>query len=286
MKSASSFTGCVILLICTALPVMLLSCSAPKYVYSPATANLLQIENRKDVKVAVNYATADNGSVVGKDNRKSAGADVQAAFAAGKRIVIRVDAYTKSEQNQTALENDLGIPEEKNIYKKRGMSVAAGVYNFSKDKEASMFQLNGGIGFGKTSFVSYYNSYPGAKGYYAANYVRFFLQPAVVIRLSENYTGTIANTFSLMNYKSIRTDISNIKNEPLGLIGTKPSFFSEFMLQNEFGFRELRGIRFQAQLGISTLLTKFHSQQYDYHKVWLAMGVVADVNMLLRKNKQ
>lgn len=283
MKSTSSFTGCVKLLICTAWPAMLFSCSAPKYVYSPATANLLQIENRKDLKAAVNYATADNGSVAGKDNRKSSGIDVQAAFAAGKRIAVRVDAYTKSEQNQTALKNDLGIPAEKNIYKKRGMSVAAGIYNFSKDKDASGFQLNGGMGFGKTSFVSYHNSYPGAKGYYGANYVRFFLQPVVVIRLSENYTGTMANTFSLMNYKSIQTDISDIKSEPPGLIGTKPSFFSEFILQNEFGFGELRVIRFQAQLGISTLLTKFHSQQYDYHKVWLALGVVADVNKLLRK---
>lgn len=293
MKLNSFFAALAKPIASAIVPATLFSCSAPKYVYSPPTANLLKIENKKDINMAINYASADNAAVFGNDKRSSSGADLQAVFAAGKRVVIRVDGYTKSERNRAEFKSNLNIPEEKNIYKKNGMSVAAGIYNFSKTKDVSVFQLAGGIGFGRTSFISYNSSYAGSQNYYSADYVRFFVQPSAVIRISEYYTGTIANTFSQMNYKRIRTDLSNIKDEPLGYIGTKPSFFSELALQNEFGFPKLKGIRFQAQLGFSKLLTKFSSggqasfppDYYDYHNTWFAAGVVADISRLLIKKQ-
>jgi len=288
------FTWMIRTVACTALPVLLFSCTAPKYVYSPSTANLLSIAKKGDAKLALNYSTAGNAFIFGGANTKSNGGELQAAVAAGNKIVIRGSAYIKKEHNQTLLEDTFNTPWESNSYRKRGAELSVGIYNFSKSKAASVFQLNGGIGFGKSSFTTMENEQNSPLQSYSVDYIKAFMQPAAIIKVSENYKITLGNTFSLMSYKNVKTDLKDIKEEALGYIDSKPGFFSEFIFQNEFEFAGLSGISFQVQFGTSSLLTSFSSEagttlntnKYAYHKAWSAIGIAANFGRIFRKGKK
>ena len=128
---------------------------------------------------------------------------------------------------------------------------------------------------------------------YSVNYSRFFLQPSLNFKPSSNYTISLGTKFSLINYSRPRTDYSRINEEALGYIDTKPSFFIDYVLNNEFGFKGLRGVKFQVQQGLTNLRTTFEPdpnfvysyKKYYYNSAWFSAGVIADINLLFSKNQ-
>lgn len=270
---------------------ILYSCTAPKYIYTPPTANLLGINERKQIKAAADYTTSGSSIRTGNSGPHASGIDAQVVYGASGRLVLRADWFSKWESNQSAGELN-NIPFEKVSYRKNGAALSAGIYNFSKNKKASVFQINAGIGTGSSSFVNRYADPDILPQFYKVNYYRFFIQPAAVVRLSSHYNVSIAGRFSIFNYRNINTDSRELKESVLGIIDSKPSLISDVIFQNEFGFKGLTGISFQVQMGTSIVHTSFSGtssnsfirEKYDYNKLWLAIGAVAGIKALFKKH--
>lgn len=269
---------------------ILFSCNIPRYVYTPASANLLHIEEKADVKVAANFASA--GELIPGDLEKdvSRGIDVQAAAAITKRLAIRADAYQKWERNQSVLNINNNQVYEQIVYRKKGAGVSIGCYNFSKNKASSAFQLYAGYGTGYSYFKRVDNGNSPAVNNYAVDFNTFFLQPEITAKAKKVYSATLTLKFLLVNYKNIRTDFPDIGTQVLGDIDQKNSFFTDFVVQHRFVFKSLP-IQFHLQHGVTGLNTRFTSKQYtdntsvkyDYRVAWLAFGVAADINSLFKK---
>jgi hypothetical protein len=270
--------------------IFLNACNANKYVYSPSTANLLKLEEKNDVKVAVNYSTVGSLAIVGTQNKHSNGIDVQTAYAVNNKIAIKLDAYSKSENNQFGYVNDL--IKQKITYQKKGIELSGGYYNLKQNDNITSFQTFFGIALGKSSFKEINNGTVIVKNYfYDINFNKFFVQPAVNFKVSDNYNITFGTKFSLVSYTNKKTNYPDLSKEALGYIETKPSFFWDFIVQNEFGFKGLNGIHFQTQIGTTTLSSNFYipnatesyRSKYEYNNVWFMIGAVADVRKLLNK---
>jgi hypothetical protein len=80
------------------LVIAFTSCASQKFIYSPASANLLQLDTAKDIKVALNYATAGSLSI-GSGKQTNNGLDVQTAYAINDKIAIKLDGFSKWESN-------------------------------------------------------------------------------------------------------------------------------------------------------------------------------------------
>lgn len=265
------------------------ACTPSKYVYTPATANLLFLENKNDLKAAVNFVKSGNIIGLSGDIRQSHGIDIQGAYAVNEKAAIKLTAYTKQESNESVFAYQNQPPNKVN-YKKQGMEISGGLYNFSGKKAKDRFQLFAGAGGGKFSLnENRFNGNTNDNYYHNMNYFKAFIQPTLSLKSSPNYKVTLATAVSLIKYSGIRTNYKDLADEPLGYIDTKPSIFIDFVLQNEFGFRGLKGIKFQWQAGVTNLLTAFpvpgtmafYNYKYDYNKVWLAVGVVANFKTLL-----
>lgn len=267
------------------------ACTTSKYVYTSATANLLLLENRNDLKAAVNYVQAGTLFGLSGDRRRSRGVDIQGAYAVTKKAGIKLNAYNKTERNESVFTYQNQLPGNVN-YKKHGIEISGGLYDFSGKKAKARLQLFAGAGSGKFSLnENRFNGITGDNYYHKMNYFKAFIQPAVCFRSSSDYTVTLATAGSLIKFSNVRTNYTDLSDEPLGYIETKPSFFIDFVLQNEFGFKSLKGIKFQWQAGVTDLITRFppsntsffFDEKYDYNRAWLAIGVIADIRALIKK---
>ena len=265
------------------------ACTAPKYIYTPASANLLLLEKKNDLKAAVNFVQA--GTVLGftRSTKDSRGIDLQGAYAITDKAGLKINAYTKQEKSGGVVfyQND---PAEMKTYKKQGIEISGGIYNFSGKQAKAQFQLFAGAGTGKFSLNERrLNGYLYENFYHNMNYFKTYVQPALSIKSSPYYHVTLGSSLSLIKYYNVRTNYTDLSDEPLGYVETKPSIFIDFVLQNEFGFKRLKGIKFQWQLGFTDLLTRFpvpgssfENNKYDYNKAWLALGIIADIRALIK----
>lgn len=266
----------------------LIACTAPKYVFSPSTANLLQLDKQGEIKVAANYAEA-SPLLFSDLNHSSEGLDIQSAYAITKRAGLKADVYSKWESNESIAELN-GMPRDNIKYKKRGIEISGGYYNFSKKQASSKFQLFAGVGAGKFSFEQTYNSGTLKMNYHSMNYFKYFLQPSLIAIKKKNYSLDFAARMSLLHFNNIKTDYADLTTEPLGYIDSKPSIFADFIIRHEFGFTKLHGVRFQVQNGLTNLLSDFSSNepdgfkniQYDYNDRWMAVGIILDMKKLFR----
>ena len=272
------------------LVVILSACTAPKYVYTPATANLLLLEKKNDLKAAVNFAQA--GTILGLngDSRQSRGVDVQGAYAVSEKAGVKFSAYKKKEYNEANFSYQ-NQPKNKVNYKKQGIEISGGFYNFSGKQADAKFQLFAGAGTGKFLLSeNRFNGFTNDNFYHDMNYFKAFIQPALAVKASNNYHVMLATAISLIKYYNVRTNFTDISDKPLGFIESKPSIFIDFILQNEFSFKSLKGINFQWQAGVTDLITRFsvpgtsgfNNDKYDHNKTWLALGIIADIRALIK----
>lgn len=285
-KHTSKRNTATILILLSICLSSLYSCSTTKYAYTPSTANLLQLDEKGDFLAAVNYATAA-APVSGERKKQSSGMDLQTAYAVGKKIVVKADAYFKSERNETiATQNS--IPYESISYKKKGAEISIGNRNFSKSKDRSPFQAYAGVGLGKFSFTSKYND-GRSNNQHAMHYIKVFIQPSYTFFVAKNYELTFGSKISMLQFSDVVTDYPNLSSTALGYIDTKPNYYLDFIMQHQFAFDKLRGLQFQIQFGLTSLATKFsvppnlEKERYDYNKTWFAAGFILDAGKISKK---
>lgn len=269
--------------------------TTPKYLFAPNSANLLQIEKKGDVKAATNYAQSKH---VGNNDESpgiqtSNGIDVQTAFSPINHLVLKVDLFKKWEVDK-AVNNDQTNPSRYKInYQRQGTVISIGYYKFLDPAKEILFNIDGGVGLGKTSFNGTYRKDAITKYVYSANNVTLSVTPSIRFKVLKNYNLTLAYRLSTVDFSKITTNDSTLTKGLYEAFANKNSVYGDIMIENNFGFNSLQGIRFHWQLGISKLYTHFNynpspgslsfADQYEYNNSFGSFGIVADLKKIFKK---
>jgi hypothetical protein len=216
-----------IILLMPVIAILLNACSAYKYVYSPVSTNLLQLDEKKDIKVAANYAVAGDLFTSGTQRQIPNGLDIQSAFALSDKVAIKLDGFYKWENNESTNNDIINIK-----YKKRGIELSGGYYNLSDKKKTSKFGLYFGVGYGKLDLKERNINIPSANYFHSMHYAKLFFQPSFSIRVNKNYTTTLAAKLSGFKFYNIKTDYPDLSQEPLGFILVMLFFKMNLVFQN------------------------------------------------------
>ena len=269
--------------------------TTPKYLFAPSSANLLQIEKKGDVKTAINYAQSkhvrNNDNSPGKQS--SNGIDIQTAFSAIKHVAVKVDLFKKWEVDKALNNDQANLSRYKINYQRQGTVISIGYYKFFDKTKKILFNIDGGIGLGKTSFNGTYRKNAITKYFYSANNSTLLVTPSLKFKVSKNYNLTLAYRFSSTAFSKIITNDSTLTKDLYASFANKNSIYGDIIIENDFGFNSLQGIRFHWQLGMSNLYTHFSYEpssssqsfvdQYEYNNSFGSIGIVADLKKIFKK---
>lgn len=263
--------------------IFLSSCYTPRYVYSPAAQNIPLLTQKGDSKLGILYANNFPGS----DNKPGAkkagsyGIDAHSAYALNNKLALQLNYFLRSEKNG----DDQSYRNGSEInYKRHLVEIGLGRYVKINGSENKIFQLFGGIGFGKFSFTD--NgidpfSMPYSK-YHRANVLKFYLQPAFMYIIKKQTALSVASRFSIVHYSKIKTDYTQqqLTDYELFTLGGDPVIFWEPAFVHSIGFKKLPHIRLEYQVGFSALISR---RFIDARSVNFSAGVQADIARLLKK---
>ena len=262
--------------------------------FAPNSANLLQIEKKGDVKTATNYAQTKH--VRNNDDspgiQTSNGIDVQTAYSPINHLVLKFDLFKKWEVDKAVNNDQTNTSRYKINYQRQGTVLNIGYYKYLDKAKEILFNIDGGIGLGKTSFNGTYRQDAITKYVYSANNVTLSVIPSIRFKVSKNYNLTLAYRLSSVDFSNIATNDSTLKKGLYAAFASKNSVYGDIMIENNFGFNSLQGIRFHWQLGISNLHTHFNyepypgsrsnADQYEYNNSFGSFGIVADLKKIFK----
>lgn len=273
---------CLALVCCTGFT----ACYTPRYMYSPNATNVPNLTAKGDSKLAVYYSFGNKGrrSLPDGDDAKAFrnnGLDAQGAYAFSNHLGVLVNHSTRRETNSGSFENIIDSAVIR--YKRRLTELGVGYFGrFNKSK--SLFQVFVGYSFGQSGFTDagkdggnvYYNRY------HRANISKVFLQPAIQADISPNFTTAFANRFNFVFYGNVQTDYTNEEQVRylLDQVGGRATVFWEPSLINNFGIKELPGLRFELQVGFASLVSR---KFLDYRTLNISIGTMADLGKLFAK---
>ncbi len=269
------FSPCLFIL----LIIIAVSCTTPRYIYSPSAHNVPVLIKKGDSKIGAVYST----NAVGQETKdgaeidnRSRGYDLQGAVAVTNNFAIQAGHFYRWEKTA-------GGPDSITIKYKRNLTeIGLGYYMPISDKKNAFFQVFAGAGLGRFSFTDTDKS--GIK-YHQANITKIYLQPAVLFKSKGSFTTSIAVRFSGMNYSKIITNYSpgELSDYHLDDLSGRAKWFFEPATVSSFGFKNIPGLRFEVQGGLSFLMARNY---LDYRKFNFSIGTWVDVGALLSKNRQ
>lgn len=277
--------------------MLLTSCftTTPKYLFAPNSANLLQIEKKGDVKAAINYAQSKH--VGNNDNspgiQKSNGIDIQTAYSPTNHVALKVDLFKKWEVDKAVNNDQTNSSRYKINYQRQGTVLSIGYYKFLDQDQEILFNIDGGVGFGETSFNGTYRQDTITKYFYTANNTTLAVTPSLRFKISKHYNLTLAYRLSSVAFSNITTNDITLTKGLYAAFANKNSVYGDIIIENHFRFNSLQGIRFHWQLGVSKLYTRFSyepfstyqsfADQYEYNNSFGSIGIVADLKKIFIK---
>ncbi len=267
----------------------------PKYIQSPNSPNLIQIDKRKDLKASVSYAYTGHTHIDGAGTEtKSNGIDAQTAYGISDKFAIKIDAFKKWEIDKDDSKNE-AIKNYFIKYKRGGAEMSIGYYTFIGKRKNFIFNIYTGVGIGKNSFDGRYRNDNMINRTYSANHTKWFIMPSITLVGSKNYALLFAYKLSVLKFNNINTNDEALKNGFYTELTNKNSLFGDFVLDNQFGFNKIKGIKFHVMIGGTKLYTYFtdvssnvngtsyNSDQYLYNDHFASFGIIADVRQLFAK---
>jgi hypothetical protein len=274
------------LLCALACCITLASCYTPRYMYSPNATNVPNLTAKGDSKLAAYYSFGNKGrrDLPGDEPQKefrNRGLDLQAAYALSNHVGVLFNHSIRSEINSGSFENIIDSAVIR--YKRRLTEFGLGYFGrFNKSK--SLFQVFVGYSFGQSNFTDagkdrsnvYYNRY------HQADISKIFLQPAIQADISPNFTTSFVNRFNFVFFNNIRTDYTPQEqvNYLLDQVEGRTTVFWEPSIINNFGIKELPGLRFELQIGFASLVSR---KFLDYRTLNISIGTMADLRKLFAK---
>ena len=269
--------------------------TTPKYLFAPNSANLLQIEKKGDVKTAINYAqskhSGNNGDSPGRQT--SNGVDIQTAYSPINHVVLKVDLFKKWEVDKAVNNDQTNSSRYKINYRRQGTVLSIGYYKFLDKPREILFNIDAGVGLGKTSFYGTYRKDAITKYVYSANNGSLSVTPSLRFKVSKNYNLTLAYRVSSVAFSNITTNDGSLTKGLYAAFANKNSVYGDIVIENDFGVNSLPGIRFHWQLGVSNLYIHFNydpspssqsfADHYEYNNSFGSFGIVADLKKVFKK---
>jgi hypothetical protein len=262
-----------------AIIVIAVSCSTPRYVYSPSAHNVPVLTKKGDSKLGAVYSTnlageeKRDGNLI--DNR-SRGVDIQGAVAITDHFAVQASYFYRWEKT-TGGSDSTTIRYNRNLGE-----IGIGYYIPLTNKSNVIFQLFGGAGLGKFSFTD--NAKSGFN-FHEAGITKIYLQPAFLFRSKGSFTSSISLRSSIIQYRNIKTSYSasQLNDYNLDSLGNRAKIFFEPAFTGSFGFKNIPAFRIEFQGGLSFLASR---KYFDYRIVNFSVGAWVDIGALIRKNKE
>ena len=265
-------------LIVVSLIIIGASCNTPRYIYSPAAHNVPVLTKKGDSKMGAVYSTNAAGQEkkdgVEIDNR-SRGYDLQGAVAITNNFAIQANHFYRWEKTE-------GGPDSLILKYKRNLTeIGLGYYLPINDKGNAFFQIFAGAGLGRFSFTD--NDKTG-NYFHQANITKIYLQPAVLFKSKGSFTTSVAVRVSGISYSKIKSNYSaaQLNDYHLEDLNGKAKWFFEPATVSSFGFKNIPGLRFEVQGGLSFLMARNY---VDYRKFNFSIGSWIDIGSIFNKNK-
>ncbi|HEX2683321.1 MAG TPA: hypothetical protein VHL77_05295 [Ferruginibacter sp.] len=266
-------------LVIVSMIILLASCNTPRHVYSPSALNVPVLTKKGDSKIGAAYSTNALGDEtidnVKIDNR-SRGFDLQGAVAITDNFAIQANHFYRWEKTE-------GGPDTLTIrYKRNITELGVGYYMPLPGKGNAFFQVFAGGGLGRFSFT---DADRFDTNFHQANITKIYLQPAILFRSKGSFTTAIALRFSGINYSKIKTNYSasELSDYHLDDLGGRAKWFFEPATVSSFGFKNVPGLRFEVQGGLSFLMARNY---FDYRKFNFSIGTWIDIGAMFRKGGQ
>jgi len=255
------------------------SCSTPRYVYSPSAQNVPVLAKKGDSKIGAVYSTnltgeqKLNGDVV--DNR-SRGVDVHGAIAITDHFAVQASYFYRWEKTSG------GSDSTTLRYNRNLTEIGIGYYIPMTNKKNVIFQLFGGAGLGKFSFTDHTKT---SFNFHEADITKIYLQPAFLFRSKGSFTSSVSLRSSIIQYRNIKTNYSasQLNDYHLDSLGNRARIFFEPAFTGSFGFKNFPGFRIEFQGGLSFLASR---RYLDYRIVNFSLGTWIDIGAMIRKNRE
>ncbi len=250
----------------------MLSCYAPRYVYSPSTQNIPLLHKKNDLEFSGFYAGAVNAFKEKGNSIK--GLDLHGSWAVSNHFAIMLNEsfrWEKNSSNDSFFANDSSLLK----YKRNFTEMGAGYFGPIAYNEKMQFQLFGGVAFGSSDISDDYISNTVYTGkYHNSSVTKIFIQPAIIYNLSKNFSGALTSRFTEVIFTHIHTNYTpqELDNYILDSLTVSPVFFWEPAASYTFGFKKLP-LKLRIQGSISILL----NHRFVEHRTGnVAVGIIAD----------
>jgi hypothetical protein len=241
--------------------LLLVACYTPRYVYSPAAHHVPLLTKKGDVNLTAFYSTpfaVKSNDATENIKVKNFGADVQAALAFNKHWAVQAAYFTRNETNDGNYQaiTDSAVTR----YKRNAFDAGIGYFTTLPGRVNSHFQVFAGMGSGNYNFDDEGKD-PNGFGYnrfHQAKALKFYIQPAIILQPSKNYSTAFSSRFTLIKFHDINTNytFTELNNYKLDSIAFSSTIFWEPALINSISFKKLPGIQIQMQAGFAFLLTR------------------------------
>lgn len=255
------------------------SCNTPRYIYSPSAHNVPILTKKGDSKIGALYSTNINGEETrdgySTDNR-SRGIDAQGAVAITDNWAIQASHFYRWEKSE-------GGPDSMLVKYQRNLTeLGIGYYMPVNSNKTVFFQFFVGGGIGKFSFSDRDKS---GYNFHEANVSKVYLQPGIIFRSKGSFTNSISLRGSIINYRDIKTSYDAIRLEDyyLDKLNNRGKVFIEPAYTASFGFKNVPGLRFEFQAGLSLIAAR---KYVDYRFANFSAGTWLDIGQLFNKKAE
>ncbi len=265
------------------------SCYSSRYLYNPPAHNVPVLIEKGDSKIAAYYSSnlSSNSSFENNGNLKknnSVAFDLQAAYALSNHIALQA-LYTKRTEQNFADYNLNSFDTSIQHFNNQLIEFGIGYFTYMRSNKKVIFQIFAGAGKGSSSFTDEYQTpgNPAHKRFMNVDVTKFYLQPSFIVRYRNNFTTSISNRVSFINFSNTQTDYSpdEIKAYRLASLDQETSIFWEPAFSNVIGIKKIPGLQFEIQMGISFILSQ---RPIDYRSFNASAGVVLDLPKLFKGN--
>lgn len=264
----------------------LMACRSPRYMYSPAAANVPLLKQKGDSKLAVNYSTSSSGFLFSNHSDladKARGIDVQSAYAITNKYALLASFYSRFEQNGGSVKAN-GNYTDNAIVKYRRNFFEAGVGYFAPvgNRNAQFqFFVGGGKGLFKFTDKGENSNQLSYQNFHQAYVTKLFFQPAFLFQ-DKLVAASFSSRITFLKFSNVKTDYTIQQQEYYHLdnLNRKHLVLWEPAFINNFGFKRIPNLRFEWQLGFSFMVS---NNWVDIRNTDFSLGLVTDLAKLLRK---
>ena len=123
-----------------------------------------------------------------------------------------------------------------------------------------------------------------SNNYHQANITKIYVQPAILFKSKGSFTTSVALRLSGISYSKIKTSYNagELNDYHLDDLSGRSKWFLEPASVSSFGFKNVPGLRFEIQAGLSFLMARNY---VDYRKFNFSVGTWVDMGSIFSKNK-